>query len=69
MKAADIEGQTKFVLNMIDTVGNTGTSVLTGIIFDKTNPTGLTITSPSTGHYVDGNLYTITWGTGTEANF
>ncbi len=68
MKSTDIEGTTKFILNMIDTVNNTGTSIITGIIFDKTSPSGLSITAPILGHYVNGSpaTYNITWNTGTE---
>jgi len=57
---------------MTDLVGNTGTiNVVDSIIFDRTAPTGIVITAPTTGSYIKGNpdIYTITWSTGTDANF
>jgi len=68
MKTADIEGTSKFILSMTDTVANTGTSLITGTIFDKTAPNGITITAPMLGQYVNGSpaTYNITWNTGTD---
>jgi hypothetical protein len=45
--------------------------VTSALIFDRTNPAGISITAPTTGTYLKGDpdVYAITWNTGTDVNF
>ncbi len=71
MKAWDIEWPISFNITMTDLVGNTWTINITGtIIFDKTAPSGISITAPTTDTYLKGDpdVYVITWNTWTDAH-
>lgn len=71
MQATDAEGLISFNILMTDIYGNSGTvNTIDSIIFDRTAPSGITITAPTTGTYLKGDpdVYTITWNTGTDAN-
>lgn len=71
MRSTDTQGIIGFNILMTDLVGNTGTIHTTSaIIFDRTVPAGISITSPSSTSYrQNGNTYMITRNGWSEINF
>ncbi|HCY21123.1 TPA: hypothetical protein DIC40_04700 [Patescibacteria group bacterium] len=60
----------KFIVNMQDTLGNTGTAIINSVILDRTAPAGIAFTSPAAGAFwTSGRNYDIRRTTGTETNF
>ena len=71
MKNTDTEGTIGFNIFMTDLVNNTWTTFTgSALIFDRTVPAGISITSPTnTSYFQWGTIKTITWNIWTEIHF